>query len=258
MTQRPPLTPTQRGILGILTAAVVLVGATLAVLMLLDDDGDTDETAVTTTSTTTTTTVATTTTELATTTLPETTTTTVPETTTTEPTTTTTEPVESFTIRPDGIDRIFFGADAAETLEAFTDRLGPADDDTGWVDQFEEYDGLCVGTLVRFVTWGELRMFFTDGPSPWAPAGVEHFASYTILGPDDGAEYSTSNGVGIGSTVSEVEAAYGDRVSTFDHPIYEEIFEHDPPGDGYLFGTLTGLDDDDTVTAITGGFSCGE
>ena len=258
MTQRPPLTPTQRGILGILAAAVILVGATLAVLTLVGG-GDDDDVAVTTTlppttSTTATTTTAptTTTTAATTTTVQETTTTTVAE------TTTTTEPVEEFTIRPDGIDRIFFGADAAGTIDAFTERLGRPDDDTGWVDQFEEYDGLCVGTLVRFVTWGALRMFFTDGPSAWAPAGVEHFASYTILGPSEEAEYETSNGIAIGSSVAEVERAYGDRATTYDHPIHDEVFEHDPPGDGYLYGTLTGLDDDDTVTAITGGFSCGE
>lgn len=196
-----------------------------------------------------------------TTTMPETTTTTVPETTTTtaaEETTTTTEPPESLVIRPDGIDRIFFGADADDTIDDFTDRLGNPDGDTGWVDQFEEYDGLCVGTLVRFVTWGELELFFTDGPSSWAPESVEHFASYTVLGPDPDAEYLTSVRIGVGSAVSDVGAAYGDGADIYEHPIYGAIFEHDPPGDGYLFGTLTGLDDDDTVTAITGGFACGE
>lgn len=258
MTTRPPLTPTQRGILGFLTIAVVVAGLTLAAVTAFSDDSPGEAVDTTTTaSTTTTTTVADSTT---TTTEPETTTTTVPETTSTveETTTTTTEPPEPFVIRPDGIDRTFFGEDADDTIDELSDRLGVPDDDTGWVDQFEEYDGLCVGTLVRFVTWGELEVFFTDGPSPWAPEGVEHFASYTVLGPDPDAEFLTSVGIGVGSTVSEVEAAYGDRADIYEHPIYDEIFEHDPPGDGYLFGTLTGLGDDDTVTAVTGGFACGE
>lgn len=258
MTARPPLTPTQRGILGFLTIAVVVAGLALAAVMAFSDDS-TDlatDTTTTTAATTTTTTVPETTT---TTTIPETTTTTVPETTTTaEETTTTTEPPESFVIRPDGIDLVFFGADADETIEQFTERLGDPDDDTGWVDQAEEYDGLCVGTLVRFATWGELELFFTDGPSAWAPVGVEHFASYTVLGPDPDAGYLTSVGIGVGSTVSDVEAAYGDRAAIYEHPIYDAIFEHDPPGDGYLFGTLTGLEDNDRVTTITGGFACGE
>lgn len=259
MTTRPPLTPTQRGILGFLTIAVVVAGLALAAVTAFSDDSDDGATA--TTSTTSTTVVADSTT---TTTAPQTTTTTapqttaVPETTTTTEETTTTEPLESFVIRPDGIDLTFFGADAEDTVDEFTDRLGDPDDDTGWVDQFEEYDGLCVGTLVRFVTWGELELFFSDGPSVWAPEGVEHFASYTVLGPEPDAEYVTSVGVGVDSTVSEVAAAYGDGATIYEHPIYEAIFEHDPPGDGYLFGTLTGLDDDDVVTAITGGFACGE
>lgn len=258
MTTRPPLTPTQRGILGFLTAAVVVAGLALAAVTAFSDDstdGATDTTSTTVVADSTTTTTAP---ETTTTTAPETTT--VPETTTTteEETTTTTEPVESFVIRPDGIDLTFFGADAEDTIDEFTDRLGDPDDDTGWVDQLEEYDGLCVGTLVRFVTWGELELFFSDGPSVWAAEGIEHFASYTVLGSDPDAEYVTSVGIGVDSTVSEVTAAYGDGATIYEHPIHEEIFEHDPPGDGYLFGTLTGLDDDDVVTAITGGFACGE
>lgn len=257
MTTRPPLTPTQRGILGSLTIAVVVAGLALAAVTAFSDD-PADETADTT-STTSTTTTTTTADSTTTTTVPETTTTAAPETTTTaEETTTTTEPPESFAIRPDGIDLTFFGADADDTIDEFTDRLGDPDDDTGWVDQFEEYDGLCVGSLVRFVTWGELELFFTDGPSVWAPEGVEHFASYTVLGTDPEAEYVTSTGIGVGSTVSDVEAAYGDGVDIYEHPIYDAVFEHDPPGEGYLFGTLTGLDDNDEVTAITGGFACGE
>lgn len=257
MPERPPLTPTQRGILGALTAAVVITGLVLAVLLAFPGDSTDPIAGPGTTAapqpTTTTTVLGSTTT-----TVPETTTTTTATTTTTlEETTTTTVP-ESFVLRPDGIDLVFFGADAEDTIEALVDRLDEPDDDTGWVSQFDEYDGLCVGTLVRFVTWGELELFFSDGPSLWADEGVEHFASYHVGGEDDRARYETSSGIGVGSTVADVIAAYGDRASTYDHPIYGPIFEWDAPGDGYLFGTLTGLGDDDVITTITGGFSCGE
>ncbi len=255
MPERTPLTPTQRGILGVLGSAVAITGLGLAVLVALPGDSPDPISETTDAAPSTAPPVV----EAPTTTLAETTTTTMDTTTTTlEETTTTTMPLETFVVRPDGIDLVFFGNDAEETIDTFIDRLDEPDDDTGWVDQFTEYDGLCVGTLVRFVTWGELELFFTDGPSLWADAGVEHFASYHIGADDDLAIYETSAGIGIGSTIADARRAYGDQASTSNDPIYGPIFEWDPPGDGYLFGTLTGLDNDDVITSITGGFSCGE
>ena len=194
--------------------------------------------------------------------LPDTTTTTEPETTaTTEPTTTTTTiaVTDTFILRPDGIDRIFFGTEASDVIAGFTDRLGEPDDDTGWVNNLDRYDGLCLGTEVRFVGWGSLQLFFTDGPSDWEEEeGVEHFASYQVSdGPDD-LVFRTSLGISVGDTVSEIEAVYGDSARVYTHPVYEAIFEVDPPGNGILLGLLTGLEDDDTVIDITGGFACGE
>lgn len=259
MPERRPLTPTQRGILGALAAAVMITGLTLAVLLALPSDSADPVAGPTTTTAAPPSTASTSVGDSTTTTLAETTTTTVGTTTTTlSETTTTTATIESFVLRPDGIDLVFFGTDAEEAIDTFVDRLGEPDDDTGWVSQFDEYDGLCVGSLVRFVTWGELELFFSDGPSLWAEEGVEHFASYHVGGADDRARFETSSGIGVGSTVADATRAYGDRASIYDHPIYGPVFEWDPPGDGYLFGTLTGLDDDDVITTVTGGFSCGE
>jgi hypothetical protein len=109
------------------------------------------------------------------------------------------------------------------------------------------------------VTWESLQLFFTDRESAWAPAGRRHFASFSVEEGVDDLEFITSRDVGLGSTVGEVADAYGDDVTFTIHPVYEtEVFEVDPPGDGYLIGFLTGLGDDDTVTEITGGFSCGD
>lgn len=262
MTSRPSrLTPSQRGILIALSAAVVATAVTLGVVLALTSDADPiiagSTTVGTTPAPTTTTTPQTTTTAVA-----ETTTTTIVETTTTavdDTTTTTIEIRDSFILRPDGIDRLFFGADPDDVISEFTERLGEPTSDTDWVDQTERFDGLCGGTEARFVTWESLQLFFTDRESAWAPEGARHFASFSV---EEGVEdlvFATSRGVGLGSTVTEIADAYGNDVTFEIHPAYEtEVFELDPPGDGYLIGFLTGLDDDDTAIEIVGGFSCGE
>ena len=268
MTSRPSrLTPGQRGILIALTAAVVFTAVTLAIVLALtsgDDPVAGDTTAAATSAPTTTAPPPSTTSA----TVDDTTTTTIDETTTTlddttttidETTTTTVEIRDSFVLRPDGIDRLFFGTDPDTVIEDITERLGEPTSDTDWVDQMERYDGLCGGTLARFVTWETLQVFFTDRGSAWAEEGTRHFASYSVVEGTEDLQFTSSRNVGIGSTVTDVAVAYGDDVTFEVHPAYEvEVFEVDPPGDGYLIGFLTGLDDDDTVVEIVGGFSCGE
>lgn len=262
MTTRPSrLTPSQRGTLIALSAAVIATGVTLGVVLALtssDEPLSAEPTTVVTSAppttpppnpTTTTTTIAETTT-----TIDETTTTTIDET-----TTTTIEIRDSFVLRPDGIDRLFFGASPDDVISELTERLGDPTSDTDWVDQMERFDGLCGGTEARFVTWDSLQLFFTDRESAWASEGTRHFASYSVEAGVDDLVFATSRGVGLGSTVAEVADAYGDEATFVVDPVFDaEVFEIDPPGDGYLIGFLTGLDDDDTVTEIVGGFSCGE
>jgi hypothetical protein len=264
MTSRPSrLTPSQRGILIALSAAVIATAVTLGVVLALTSDSDpilAGSTTVGTPAPTTTPPPPQTTTTVA-----DTTTTTIDEptttTTTVEDTTTTTtiEIRDSFVLRPDGIDRLFFGSDPEDVISDMTERLGEPTSDTDWVDQNERFDGLCGGTEARFVTWESLQLFFTDRESAWAPAGTRHFASFSVEEGVADLEFATSRGVGLGSTVAEIADAYGDDVAFGIQPAYEaEVFELDPPGDGYLIGFLTGLDDDDTVIEIVGGFSCGE
>ena len=263
MTSRPSrLTPSQRGVLIALAAAVIATAVTLGVVLALTSDTDPlptgSPTVITPAPTTTTTAVE----ETTTTTVAETTTTTTEDTTTTsvdESTTTTIEIRDSFVIRPDGIDRQFFGAAPDDVITELTERLGEPSSDTDWVDQMDRFDGLCGGTEARFITWEALQIFFTDRESAWAPEGTRHFASYSVEEGMDDLEFTTSRGVGLGSTVGEIAAAYGDEVTFMVHPAYDtEVFEVDPPGDGYLIGFLTGLDAEDTVNEIVGGFSCGE
>lgn len=194
------------------------------------------------------------------TTLPATTTTTTADSTTTtsEDATTTTSPERRLVLRADGIGDLYFGDDAGRVLNALVEVLGEPDDDTDWVDQAEHF-GICLGENVRFVRWGTLQAFFTDGPSEWRPAEVRHFASYTHSTVFEGRSLDlvTVDGLALGSPVGDIRARYG-QDSVFDDELYGPVFVHDPPGAAYLWGTVSGLAPDDVIEGITGSRACGE
>lgn len=135
--------------------------------------------------------------------------------------------------------------------------LGDPDDDTGWVDQMENY-GVCLGTTVRFVRWGSLQAFFTDGPTDWAESG-RHFASYTQASLFDGPElaFQTADGLALGTPVGDVRARYGSD-AVYDDELYGPVFVVDPPGPAQLWGSVSGLDPDDVIETMTGSYACGE
>lgn len=186
-------------------------------------------------------------------------TTTVGPTTTTVPETTTTTQPEQLLLRPDGLGDLTFGDRADDVLQYLTGLVGEPEEDTGWVDKGESY-ATCIGTQVRFVQWGALQIFLTDGPSDWAPAGVRHFAHWadTVLLGEPPIEMATEEGIGVGSTVDEIVAAYGTDARVEDDPLYGPSFILDTPGAGMLIGSLTGLQSDDTLQSLSAGFSCGE
>lgn len=250
------MTSAQRATLGVL-GSVVLVVAVVAVVLAGGDDEDqvvAESTSTTSqaapSSSATTTAVVTTTTTVATTTV-----TTIA--TTVEPTTTTT-PESDLVLHPDGVGDFSFGEPANAVLATLLAVLGDPDEDTGWVDQAENY-GVCLGSEVRFVRWGSFQAFFTDGPSDWAPAGIRHFASYThaLYFEADDVPLVTMDGLSLGSPVGDVRALYGTD-SVYDDLLYGPVFFYDPPGPAQQWGSVTGLDPDDTIESINGSFACGE
>ncbi|MEX2278981.1 MAG: hypothetical protein WEA76_02705 [Acidimicrobiia bacterium] len=253
------MTSAQRASLGLL-GSVVLIVAIVAIVVTVtrvaDEDlavstSTTSQTPSSVTSLTTTTAATTTTTADATTTAPTTTVTTIE-------TTTTTNPVSELVLRPDGVGDFLFGEAANEVLGALLAVLGDPDEDTGWVDQAERF-GVCLGSEVRFVRWGSFQVFFTDGPSDWAPAGTRHFASYTqaTYFEADEVDLVTADGLSLGSPVGDVRAIYGSD-SVYDDLLYGPVFFYDPPGPAQQWGLVTGLDPDDTIESINGSFACGE
>ncbi len=162
-------------------------------------------------------------------------------------------------LAPDGLGVVSFGADMDEAVAAVTAALGAEpSDDTGWIDPFAEF-GTCPGTEVRGVSWGDLRLIFGDADTRLVPLGERHFYGFTYRtgrrGPDG---LTTAEGIGLGSSRAELEAAYGEELELFlddtitGGPRYQIGFEID--SSTYLSGILSS--EDGVVVWLDGGVGC--
>lgn len=169
------------------------------------------------------------------------------------PVTTTTIPkVKGLQLSSAGLGNALFDADADGVIDYVNSILGIPTTDSGWVDPLATGTA-CPGTEIRFVDWNDLSLFFTDDVT-----AIRHFAAYTygqafgpIISPFG---LATDAGIGVGSTVAELRAAYPD-VNVFP--------ADDITGAGFeieagLVGFLTGTEDTDTILSFVGGVGCGE
>jgi hypothetical protein len=227
-------------------AAVLLI--IIAVFFLTRSEGDdaASSTTVATASTTLTSVVDTTTT------VADTTTTTVPD------TTTTTVVPDTVLFTNEGIFAgetwIHFGFDDEDTIAAVSAVLGAPTNDSGWVAE-----PICPPPEVRTVRWSDLWLLFTKADTDFWSGGVPHFFTYQYSGSTP--ELFTTEGIGLGSTLNDLDEAYGGP----DLVISESPFG---PGEGFwtykaagwtgMWGFATGQTPADTVTSINGGRGCGE
>ena len=133
--------------------------------------------------------------------------------------------------------------------------LGVPTHDTGWLDPVTT-GAACPGTEIRYVTWRDLSLFFTDDSS--FASGLPHFAAYTY-GPAAGPfvdpyGLTVDGGISVGDTVDELLTVYPDAVINESDELGGASF-HVVDG---LTGFLTGTDGTDTITTFVGGFGCGE
>ena len=256
------MTPTQRRIIAALAGAVVVVFVAVAVASLTSSEQvSTTTIAAPTTVTTvpaTTSTIAPTTTTTEPTTTSSTTTTTEPTTTTT--TTTTLPPSEILILGPENIDGITFGSDADQAIASFEEILGSPDSDTGWVPPVDsegvQVYGPCPGTLIRVVDWSNLKTVYTNAQTQWASEDTRHFFFYSyVLFDVDDLGLTTAEGIGLGSSVEDLQAAYADTLDVQSDE-FGDYFTVSVPEPGALWGFLTGPDG--TVMSIQGGTGCGE
>jgi hypothetical protein len=251
-------------------AAVLLI--ILAAFFLTRDSGDEVAAPATTIPPTTTVPETTTTTVAPTTTVPETTTTTVaptttvPETTTTTVAPTTTVP-EPTTVPPApatveftnqgiyaGETWIYFGFDDEATISAVTAVLGTPTFDSGWEEAF-----LCPPPERRTVRWDDLWLLFTTADTDFWIGGIPHFFTYQYSG--SAPELFTTEGIGLGSTLNDLDDAYGGPdliIEDSDLVVGAGSWTYkDAPWTG-MWGLATGTAPSDTITSINGGAGCGE
>jgi hypothetical protein len=157
---------------------------------------------------------------------------------------------------PNGLGNARFGDAPAPVIAAVSRQLGKPSRDTGWQPRGAVY-GVCPGTRTRVVTWGQFSALFSNGPTPYGPAGRQHFFLWSVEGNSRRTPAATAAGIGIGSTLAEVRKAYGaSRVHTF-------TWEGEPAASGFgvgsldhysLAGQLTG----GRVSHLEAGAYCGE
>lgn len=167
--------------------------------------------------------------------------TTTAPTTTTGQTPTTSPSAHDVVLGPLGLGVVPFGTDAATVLAELEARFGPPVDDrplgscpSGEVDRLVQFAELSVlisatGDMARFVAWD------LGAPSGAVP------------------RLTTAEGVGVGTTLAEARAAYGDRLELSPDDPFGPGFEVEVDGPGRLGGTLTGTSASDTVATLSGG-----
>ena len=172
----------------------------------------------------------------------------------------TTEPI---LLTGHGLTILNLGAEIQDAMLSLEGRFGPPDADTGWQLGNQTSYGVCPGDATRGVRWGALTaLFFRNAPN----AEGEWLSAYQLSSFDssDTLGIVTPRGVTIGSTVAEIEAAYGADAEISDGaPFYDGIVEltdtvPNTNDQATLFGTLDGVDPTNELLFLQAGTGCGE
>lgn len=160
-----------------------------------------------------------------------------------------------------------FGSSFDDTLEALQAAFGDPQAETGWWDTDDPSHPsgpYCPGTSTAEYTWGNLTVMFATGDTRSSPPGGEpHFIGYWIVLDDNPLEIFTEAAIGIGSLVFDLESEYDDVAVIYSDHLSEWSFNVDgfsfsAPTPRGFWGTLTGSDGADSITAMWAGSSCGD
>ena len=154
--------------------------------------------------------------------------------------TTLADPLAALALAGDGIGDFTFGSEPEEMITQMSAVLGTPDEDSGWTDTLNT----CPGTQARIVRWSSLQLFFADGETSWGTG--PHFFHYGQSLAAGGGVYldlRTDKGIGVGSSIGDLRAAYGEGLSVGDDPAFGPYWEVTGEAPAYLWGTATGVDD---------------
>jgi hypothetical protein len=175
----------------------------------------------------------------------------VPLTTESTAATTTTAPLtkEAIVLAGDGVGPLKFGTNAAHTIARFMQALGQPEK-----NQTLPAATACAAT--RRLQWGNFQVLVNEVGST-SGAGKPGFGGW-FLGATTGAplDFKTEKGIGIGSTVAQLKAAYGTDVNVAARGEEGPGFNITVPG-GIILGLLTAATDAGKVKNIQAGSYCG-
>jgi hypothetical protein len=115
---------------------------------------------------------------------------------------------QGITLRGDGLGIVSFGQPADEVLAILERVIGSPPSDQG-----AEAD------WIEFVGWSELGLYVGfDTPMSSEFTGESRLLGWDAFGPVGGPRPTTAEGVGVGSTLAELRAAYGDRLDVATEP----------------------------------------
>ena len=151
---------------------------------------------------------------------------------------------DSLVLSADGLGPLRFGTQAAVALAGLTRAFGTTARATPVADR-----QACGAT--RIFRWDNLAVFVNEVTDRSA-AG---FVGWSLSGTTSGPDLKTGQGIGIGSTLRRIRAAYGDKAvaTTGGHPPALRI----TTADGALTATLDGAVDTATVRTLEAGVVCG-
>jgi hypothetical protein len=133
-------------------------------------------------------------------------------------TTTTSNPAPLATVEltESGLGDVLFGLDPDTVVADLTARFGAPDLDSGWIPSTPNLFGACPGETMRAIGWGSLvTIFVDDGQSDLGGWFYTYTYGYdyaeNIGGVDPrGLGLQTGDGVGLGTTVANLRAVWGD------------------------------------------------
>jgi hypothetical protein len=153
----------------------------------------------------------------------------------------------------DGLGDARFGADAQDVIDYVVAILGAPTKDSDWVEAIQF---TCPGSRVRFIDWGDLTLTFGDESS--VTTGRDHFVSWEYGRPEGAilspAGVMTPEGIGVGSTVAELQAAYPAAIVSAG----DEVVASSAQLSEGLFAFVTSADSAGVITDLIGGQPCGE
>lgn len=166
----------------------------------------------------------------------------------TPPSTILTVTKDSLVLSPDGLGPLLFGEASGSLVGRLSTALGTPDKDAP-----VPAEKRCGAT--RVVEWSNLQVLVNDAPD--APSGSTGFVGwfYGIPSPKASLFLKTENGVGLGTTVAALEAAYGEGVDIErgeQGAAFSVMAEN-----GILLGQLTSMADTGMVVNIQSGSFCG-